>query len=96
MSNQSSSGKQTTNNALAELRELLSESYEVTLRLKRDVPSEAFPTAYQLSQTVRELRKLVEDLHRQLNEDTVAEFDFSLNLIRPDMLNSSDSSASIC
>jgi CRISPR/Cas system-associated protein Cas10 (large subunit of type III CRISPR-Cas system) len=96
MSNQSSSGKQTTNNALAELRELLSESYEVTLRLKRDVPSEAFPNAYQLSQTVRELRKLVEDLHRQLNEDTVAEFDFSLNLIRPDMLNSSDSSANIC
>jgi len=83
-----------TDEALADLRALLHDSYEAALRLKRDVPSEEFHRAYQLSQTIRELRKQVEKLRRQLSQDPALEFDY--DLYRPDMLSSSESSASIC
>ncbi|MCG6886802.1 MAG: hypothetical protein LJE74_06305 [Proteobacteria bacterium] len=85
-----------TTEALAELRKLLLTSYETSLLLKRDVPSEEFPDAYKLSQSIRDLRKLVENLNRRLSNDASLDADFDLDLFRPDMLSSADSSASIC
>ena len=81
--------------ALIELQKLLRDSYGAAQQLKRDIPSEHFPTAYELSSKIRELRKAVEYLRAELNEETM-EFDLDMSLFRPDMLDSSESSASIC
>lgn len=81
---------------IAELRELLHETYRVALRLKRDIPSEKFSTAYELSRTLRELRKTVEEL-RVYYRDNSLELEIDLSLLSShELLSSSESSASIC
>jgi hypothetical protein len=79
--------------AINELQQQLRDAYDAVLRLKRDIPSESFPTAYEMSSTIRDLRKTVELLSAQLNDETLLDIDFSLF---SDQLNSSESSASIC
>ena len=80
--------------AVNELQRQLHEAYDTVLRLKRDIPSEHFPDAYEMSRAIRDLRKTVELLRAQLNDDTMElDIDFSLFNTR---LDSSESSASIC
>ncbi len=81
--------------ALIELKKLLHDSYTVAQQLKRDIPSEHFPAAYELSSKIRELRKTVEYLRAELNDQTM-EFELDLSLFAPERLDSSESSASIC
>ena len=81
--------------AINELQQQLRDAYSAVLRLKRDIPSEQFPTAYELSRTIRDLRKAVEYLRAELNNQTM-EFEHDLSLFGPDRLDSSESSASIC
>lgn len=77
-----------------ELQQQLRDAHEAVQRLKRDIPSENFPTAYEMSRTIRDLRKTVELLYAQLNDETLQlDIDFSLF---SNQLNSSESSASIC
>ena len=80
--------------AINELQQQLRDAYDAVLRLKRDIPSESFPTAYEMSHTIRDLRKTVELLRAQLNDETL-ELDIDFSLFS-DQLNSSESSASIC
>jgi hypothetical protein len=80
--------------AINELQQQLRDAYDAVLRLKRDVPSENFPTAYEMSHTIRDLRKAVELLRTQLNDETV-ELDIDFSLLN-ERFNSSESSASIC
>ena len=80
--------------AINELQQQLRDAYEVVLRLKRDIPSENFPTAYEMSRTIRELRKTVELLRAQLNDETM-ELDIDFSLFN-EPLTSSESSASLC
>ena len=80
--------------AINELQQQLRDAYEMVLRLKRDIPSENFPTAYEMSRTIRELRKTVELLRAQLNDETM-ELDIDFSLFN-EPLTSSESSASIC
>jgi hypothetical protein len=87
---------QATTENIAELRKLLHETYHVALRLKRDIPSEKFSTAYELSRTIRELRKTVEELRAHYHGHSLElEIDLSL-LSGHELLSSSESSASIC
>jgi len=80
--------------AINELQQQLRDAYDAVQRLKRDVPSENFPTAYEMSRTIRDLRKSVELLRAQLNDETMAlDIDFSLFTEQP---SSSESSASLC
>ncbi|MDH3949344.1 MAG: hypothetical protein OEU74_10340 [Gammaproteobacteria bacterium] len=81
--------------AINELQQQLRDAYGAVLRLKRDIPSEQFPTAYELSRTIRDLRKAVEYLRAELNNQTM-EFELDISLFGPDRLDSSESSASIC
>jgi hypothetical protein len=77
-----------------ELQQQLRDAHEAVQRLKRDIPSENFPTAYEMSRTIRDLRKTVELLCAQLNDETLQlDIDFSLF---NNQFNSSESSASIC
>ena len=80
--------------AINELQQQLRDAYDAVLRLKRDIPSENFPTAYEMSRTIRELRKTVELLRAQLNDETM-ELDIDFSLFN-EPLTSSESSASIC
>ena len=80
--------------AINELQQQLRDAYDAVLRLKRDVPSENFPTAYEMSRTIRELRKTVELLRAQLNDETM-ELDIDFSLFN-EPLTSSESSASLC
>jgi len=80
--------------AINELQQQLRDAYEMVLRLKRDIPSENFPTAYEMSRTIRELRKTVELLRAQLNDETM-ELDIDFSLFN-EPLTSSESSASLC
>ena len=80
--------------AINELQQQLRDAYDAVLRLKRDVPSENFPTAYEMSRTIRELRKSVELLRAQLNDETM-ELDIDFSLFN-EPLTSSESSASLC
>jgi len=80
--------------AINELKQQLRDAYDAVLRLKRDVPSENFPTAYEMSRTIRELRKSVELLRAQLNDETM-ELDIDFSLFN-EPLTSSESSASLC
>jgi len=80
--------------AIQVLQQQLHDAHEAVQRLKRDVPSENFPTAYEMSRTIRDLRKTVELLRAQLNDETMKlNIDFSLF---NDQRTSSESSASIC
>jgi hypothetical protein len=80
--------------AIQVLQQQLHDAHEAVQRLKRDVPSENFPTAYEMSRTIRDLRKTVELLRAQLNDETMElNIDFSLF---NDQRTSSESSASIC
>jgi len=81
--------------AIIELQKLLRDSFNSAQELKRDIPSEHFPTAYELSSKLRDLRKTVEYLCAELNNQTM-EFELDLSLFGPDRLDSSESSASIC
>ena len=81
--------------AIRELQQLLRESYDAALRLKRDIPSENFPTAFEMSRTIRDLYKMVELLRAQLNDESI-ELDIDFSLFTSDQLHSSESSASIC
>lgn len=81
--------------AVIELQKLLRDSYSAAQQLKRDIPSEHFPTAYELSSKIRELRKTVEYLRAELNNETM-EFELDMSLFTPERLDSSESSASIC
>jgi len=80
--------------AINELQQQLRDAYDAVLRLKRDVPSENFPTAYEMSRTIRELRKTVELLRTQMNDETM-ELDIDFSLFN-EPLTSSESSASLC
>ena len=80
--------------AINELQQQLRDAYDAVLRLKRDIPSENFPTAYEMSHTIRDLRKTVELLRAQLSDETV-ELDIDFSLFN-NKLTSSESSASIC
>jgi hypothetical protein len=96
MNQNDTSPDQATTENIAELRELLHETYRVALRLKRDIPSEKFSTAYELSRTIRELRKTVEELRAHYHDNSLElEIDLSL-LSGNELLSSSESSASIC
>ena len=80
--------------AIIELQQQLRDAHDAVQRLKRDVPSENFPTAYEMSRTIRDLRKTVELLRAQLNDETMQlDIDFSLF---NEQLSSSESSASLC
>jgi hypothetical protein len=80
--------------AIQLLQQQLHDAHEAVQRLKRDVPSENFPTAYEMSRTIRDLRKTVELLRAQLNDETMElNIDFSLF---NDQRTSSESSASLC
>lgn len=80
--------------AINELQRQLHDAYDAVQRLKRDIPSEHFPDAYEMSHAIRDLRKTVELLRAQLNDETMElDIDFSLFDKR---LDSSESSASIC
>ena len=79
---------------IKELQQQLRDAHEAVQHLKRDIPSENFPTAYEMSRTIRDLRKTVELLSAQLNDETLQlDIDFSLF---NNQFNSSESSASIC
>lgn len=80
--------------AINELQLQLRDAYDAVLRLKRDIPSQNFPAAFEMSRTIRDLRKTVELLRAQLNDETM-ELDLDSSLFN-DRLNSSESSASIC
>jgi hypothetical protein len=80
--------------AIKELQQQLRDAYDAVLRLKRDVPSENFPTAYEMSRIIRDLRKTVELLRAQLNDETM-ELDIDFSLFN-EPLTSSESSASLC
>jgi len=80
--------------AIQALQQQLHDAYDAVQRLKRDVPSENFPTAYEMSRTIRDLRKTVELLRAQLTDETM-ELDIDFSLFH-DQLNCSESSASIC
>ena len=80
--------------AINELQQQLRDAHDAVLRLKRDVPSENFPAAYEMSRTIRELRKMVELLRTQLNDETM-ELDIDFSLFN-EQLTSSESSASLC
>ena len=80
--------------AIHDLRNLLRESYHAALRLKRDIPAEEFQTAYQLSRTLRDLRRTVEKLHQELGEEFLdLSMDMNLSSMEFELPNSSDSSA---
>jgi hypothetical protein len=81
--------------AILELQKLLHDSFNAAQELKRDISSEHFPTAYELSSKIRELRKTVEYLRAELNHETM-EMELDFSLFGPDRLDSSESSASIC
>lgn len=81
--------------AIIELQKLLQESFNAAQELKRDISSEYFPTAYELSSKIRELRKAVEYLRAELNHETM-EMELDFSLFGPDRLDSSESSASVC
>jgi hypothetical protein len=81
--------------AINELQQQLCDAYNAVLRLKRDIPGEQFPAAYELSNKIRDLRKAVEYLRAELNDETL-ELDLDISLFGPDRLDSSESSASIC
>ena len=80
--------------AIIELQQQLRDAHDAVQRLKRDVPSENFPTAYEMSRTIRDLRKTVELLRAQLTDETM-ELDIDFSLFN-NKLTSSESSASIC
>jgi hypothetical protein len=80
--------------AINELQQQLHDAYDAVQRLKRDVPSENFPAAYEMSRTIRDLRKTVELLRAQLTDETM-ELDIDFSLFN-EPLTSSESSASIC
>lgn len=80
--------------AINALQQQLHDAHNAVQRLKRDIPSEHFPTAYELSRSLCELRKTVELLYTQLNDESVElDIDFSLFNQR---LDCSESSASFC
>ena len=80
--------------AITELQQQLHAAHDAVQRLRRDIPSEDFPTAYEMSHSIRELRKTVALLSAQLNDETVElDIDFSLFNQR---LDCSESSASLC
>lgn len=81
--------------AITALQKLLRDSFEAAQQLKRDIPGEQFPAAYELSNKIRELRKAVEYLNAELNDETL-EMDLDLSIFGPDRLDNSESSASIC
>ena len=81
--------------AILELQKLLNDSFNAAKELKRDISSEHFPAAYELSSKIRELRKTVEYLRAELNHETM-EMELDFSLFGPDRLDSSESSASIC
>lgn len=81
--------------AVIALQKLLRDSFGAAQQLKRDIPGEQFPAAYEISNKIRELRKAVEYLSAELNDETL-EMDLDLSIFGPDRLDSSESSASIC
>jgi len=83
------------NAAIIELQKLLHDAFNAAQQLKRDIPSEHFPTAYELGSKIREMRKTIEYLRAELSNQTM-EFELDLGLFGPDRLDSSESSASIC
>lgn len=80
--------------AINELQQQLRDASDAVLRLKRDIPSDNFPAAYEMSRTIRDLRKTVELLRAQLHDETM-EIDIDFSLFN-EQLTSSESSASIC
>jgi chromosome segregation ATPase len=80
--------------AIKELQQQLHDASDAVQRLKRDIPSEHFPQAYEMSRTIRDLRKTIAQLSAQLNDETMElDIDFSLFDQR---LDCSESSASLC
>ena len=88
-------GEQRAKTAIIALQKLLRDSFGAAQQLKRDIPGEQFPAAYEISNKIRELRKAVEYLSAELNDET-QEMDLDLSIFGPDRLDSSESSASIC
>ena len=89
--------EQRAKTAVIALQKLLRDSFGAAQQLKRDIPSEHFPAAYELSKKIRELRKAVEYLSAELNEETLEmDLDIDLSIFGPERLDSSESSASIC
>ena len=88
-------GEQRAKTTIIELQQLLRDSFGAAQQLKRDIPSEQFPAAYEISKKIRELRKTLEYLSAELNDETM-EMDLDLSIFGPDRLDSSESSASIC
>ena len=88
-------GEQRAKTAVIALQKLLRDSFGAAQQLKRDIPSEQFPAAYEISKKIRELRKAIEYLSAELNEETL-EMDLDLSIFGPDRLDSSESTASIC
>ena len=87
--------EQRAKTTLIALQKLLRDSFGAAQQLKRDIPGEQFPAAYEISNKIRELRKAVEYLSAELNDET-QEMDLDLSIFGPDRLDSSESSASIC
>ena len=87
--------EQIAKTAVIALQKLLRDSFGAAQQLKRDIPSEQFPAAYEISNKIRELRKAVEYLNAELNDETL-EIDLDLSIFGQDRLDSLESSASIC
>lgn len=96
MSDQSNNYVDPAEEAINELRQLLRDSYADAMLLKQDVPGELFPAAYRLTETIREMRQQIQELQQLVSETTVTDIKLTTNLFEPTLLNSSESSASIC
>ena len=74
--------------AVEELRLFLEHSQDAASRLKQEVPSSEFPTAYQLGKNIRELRKVVDSLRAQLIPNGQ---EYTMQIFESDRLSGSDS-----
>ncbi len=81
--------------AIEELQQQLHDAYDAVQRLKLDIPGEHFPEAYEISRTIRDLRKTIAQLNAQLNDETM-ELDIDFNLFNNEQIDRSESSASLC
>lgn len=80
--------------AITELQRQLHDAYDAVQCLKRDIPGEHFPEAYEISRTIRDLRKTIAQLNAQLNDQTM-ELDIDFSLFN-ERIDRSESSASLC
>ncbi len=80
--------------AIKELQQQLHDASDAVQRLKRDIPGEHFPEAYEISRIIRDLRKAITQLNAQLNDETM-ELDIDFSLFN-ERLDRSESSASLC